>query len=183
MYLCRHGQSHYNAQGKLQGQLESPLTCLGKTQAKQLAISAKSWGITHIISSSLSRAQQTAQICGQLLEVPVAIQTGLEERHYGHWQGSSISQLPDFEEFKQHCYSHLDLAPCAGAESTAQVRTRMEKQLSVLAQAPSTGNLLVISHGDAIDCLITSWSAPRHMKNSQHLRLIKEANNFVLDNR
>lgn len=180
MYLCRHGQSFYNAQGKLQGQLESPLTSLGKEQAAHLALEAKKWGIRHVISSPLGRAQQTANICAQTLNLSVAVKTGFEERHYGHWQGSPINQLPDFEQFKKYCYLQLDWTPCDNAESTAQVRDRMLKQLSFLCQH-TDGNILLISHGDAIDCLLSIWTTPRNITNSQHLRLVKVANSFVLD--
>lgn len=180
LYLCRHGQSQFNANGILQGQLESPLTCLGKEQAASLAIRAKAWDIRHVISSPLGRAQQTAQICAQTLKLPMTVLNGFEERHYGHWQGNSISQLPALTTFKQQCYSQSDWQPCAGAESTKTVRARMLKQLTVLNQNYS-GNILLISHGDAIDCLLSQWTAPKNMNNSQHARLIKSEDGFVWD--
>tara|TARA_R110002167_G_scaffold197610_1_gene400628 strand:- start:356 stop:961 length:606 start_codon:yes stop_codon:yes gene_type:complete len=180
LYLCRHGQSQYNACGRLQGQLESPLTSLGKQQARDLALRAKAWNIKHIISSPLGRAQQTADICAQALKLSMAVCSGFEERHYGHWQGSYIEQLADFVVFKQQCYLKKDWLPCEGAESTENVRGRMLKQLSLLNQN-HTGNILVISHGDAIDCLLSKWTTPKNISNSQHLRLVKNTNSFVWD--
>lgn len=134
-----------------------------------------------MISSPLGRALQTAEICAQALNLSVKVQPGFEERHYGHWQGSSINQLHTFEYFKQHCYSQPDLLPCDGAESTATVRTRMTNQLKLLSQKYINGNILLISHGDAIDCLLSMCTTPKTMENGQHLRFVKVADNFVWD--
>ena len=180
LYLCRHGQSYYNVEGKLQGQIESSLTCWGKEQSSLLARSSKQWNISNVISSPLGRAQQTAEICAQALNLTVEVQPGFEERHYGAWQGLPISQLPAFEQFKQRCYSQVELTPCDGAESTATVRTRITNQLKLLSQRHINGNVLLISHGDAIDCLLSLYTTPKTMKNCQHLRLVKVAGNFVL---
>lgn len=179
--MCRHGQSDYNAKGLLQGQLDNPLTALGKEQATLLACRAKEWDISHIISSPLSRAKQTAEVCAQALNLIVEVQRGFEERHYGRWQGSPINQLQDYENFKQRCYSQADLIPCTGAESTTTVRTRITTQLKSLTQKHITGNILLISHGDAIDCLLSMWTTPKTITNGQHIRFVKVADNFVWD--
>lgn len=181
LYLCRHGQSLYNACGKLQGQLESPLTFEGIEQATLLSIQAKKWGISQLISSHLGRARQTADICAKALNLPVEVQSGFEERHYGDWQGLLIHQLHSFKRFKQGCYSHPDWAPCDGAESTTDVRIRMTSQLKLLSQKHIKGNVLLISHGDAIDCLLSMFTTPKNMTNAQHLRLVKTADSFIWD--
>ena len=182
MYLCRHGQSQYNAQGKLQGQLDNPLTALGEEQALLLACRAKKWNISTVISSPLARAQQTANICAQALNLPVAVQSAFEERCYGAWQGSPISQLHSFKQFKQNCYLQPDCVPCHGAESTATVRNRMTNQLKILSQQHINGNVLLISHGDAIDCLLSMYTTAKILANCQHLRFVKVADHFVWDN-
>jgi probable phosphoglycerate mutase len=185
LYLCRHGESQYNADGKLQGQLESSLTQLGRQQATLLANKAKLWNINRIISSPLGRAQQTAHICALESNLTVEVQKGFEERHYGEWQGSLLHQLPAFERFKQQCYSEPNLIPCDGVESTANVRIRMAKQLRLLNQTQGQkhepGNILLISHGDAINCLMSMWSPPINMANTQHVRLVKTTDSYVWD--
>lgn len=181
LYLSRHGQSDYNAQGRLQGQLESQLTSLGKQQAAQLAKTAQNWEIKHVISSPLSRARETAGICASALNLKAEVRCGFEERHYGDWQGSLISQLDRFENFKERCYLQPNAIPCDGAESTKDVRIRMTKQLALLNQTLGKGNILLITHGDAIDCLLSQWTKPITMKNGQHFRLIRTTDNFIWD--
>jgi probable phosphoglycerate mutase len=185
LYLSRHGQSDYNAQGRLQGQLESQLTSLGKQQAAQLAKTAQNWEIKHVISSPLCRARETAGICASALNLKAEVQSGFEERHYGQWQGSFLKQLHTFEHFKRHCYSKPNLLPCAGAESTTHVRSRMIEKLKLLnhTQEHNTGNILLISHGDAIDCLMSMWTTPLNMTNAQHVRLVRTTSSYVWDKR
>jgi probable phosphoglycerate mutase len=185
LYLCRHGQSQYNADGKLQGQLENDLTHLGQQQATLLANKAQQWNINRIVSSPLGRAKQTAEICARILDLTVEVQSGFEERHYGEWQGCLLHQLPSFERFQQRCYSEPKFIPCDGVESTEYVRTRMAKQLRLLnqtqSQKHSTGNILLISHGDAINCLLSMWTAPLNMTNGQSVRLVETTDSYVWD--
>lgn len=51
VYLVRHGETLWNAERRIQGQSDSPLTDKGETQARQVAERAKALGITHIITS------------------------------------------------------------------------------------------------------------------------------------
>ena len=118
-YLCRHGQSEFNALGLLQGHLESPLRSLGITQAESLALKAKQWEIDHIVSSHLGRAQQTAQICAEFINKAVLHSqlitpqstADLAERHLGAWQGKAVAQLAEFHQFSTLCYQQTHLTP------------------------------------------------------------------------
>lgn len=57
VYLVRHGETQWNAERRIQGQSDSPLTAKGEQQAMQVATRAKELGITHIISSDLGRTR------------------------------------------------------------------------------------------------------------------------------
>lgn len=65
VYLVRHGETQWNAERRIQGQSDSPLTAKGEQQAMQVATRAKELGITHIISSDLGRTWRTAEIIAQ----------------------------------------------------------------------------------------------------------------------
>lgn len=62
VYLVRHGETQWNAERRIQGQSDSPLTAKGEQQAMQVGERARSLGITHIISSDLGRTKRTAEI-------------------------------------------------------------------------------------------------------------------------
>lgn len=65
VYLVRHGETQWNAERRIQGQSDSPLTAKGEQQAMQVGERARSLGITHIISSDLGRTKRTAEIIAQ----------------------------------------------------------------------------------------------------------------------
>lgn len=178
-YIFRHGQSEFNAQGVLQGHLESPLTDLGRQQARSLANKIRQWNIQHIASSHLGRAQQTAQICAQALGVSHSVVPGLAERQLGCWQGQALNDLPEFAQFQQHCYQATSLLPGNDngyGETTATVRQRMQTILYQLANQHLGKNILMISHGDALACLMSLFTAPVHLHNTQGMKLVCQHN-------
>lgn len=178
LYLCRHGQSQWNAKGILQGQLNCSLSELGLQQAANLAAEAQSWYIQHIFHSDLTRAQQTAQICAKQLNLAPQSITGAQERNFGSWQGQAITHLSEYQRFRQECYNNLHAKPNAQSESTQEVRVRMQSAVKTISEA-ATGNVMLISHGDAIDCLLSLWTSPTQLKNCQHVRLTLKNHNFV----
>lgn len=100
----RHGQSTANAKGLWQGQLEFPLSPLGKEQARRAGQALEATGaFSGVYTSPLQRAAQTAGIISEALESSdgfkgeVARFDGLTERHGGVLQGRSLEQAR-FEE-------------------------------------------------------------------------------------
>ena len=85
IFWVRHGQSTWNAIDRMQGhELSPPLTDLGRTQSSQAADALVDRGVVHVLSSPATRAQETAAIIGERLDVPVVtepllLEKGLEE--------------------------------------------------------------------------------------------------------
>lgn len=171
IYLCRHGQSVWNQQGLLQGQLESPLSALGQQQAHKLALKAQDWKISAIFSSRLGRAEQSAQICAANLGLQHQTIIGLEERNFGQWQGRLPADISGYQLFTQQRYQHAQLRPGITGESTAEVKQRMLQALLSLAQNHPAANLLVISHGDALACLMSLWAPVLELPNTGGYKL------------
>ena len=171
LFVCRHGQSQWNRQGYLQGQLDSPLTALGETQMQQLAGAARQWNIGKVYSSDLGRAIHSARICAKALQVEHQIIDGLRERHFGNWQGRDIRQLPEYQTFRQYCYQDADLIPAQTGESSKQLLHRYQRALLSVAQRNENGNVLVIAHGDALNCLLGQWQPIVDLQNAQGLKL------------
>ena len=171
-YLCRHGQTHWNAARILLGQYQSEVTESGIEQAKQLAHSALSWGIDLVVSSHLLRAKQTAEICAKLLDTDHLIEAGFAERNFAEWQGREIAKIEGFKAFRQQCYSDVEHRPNSNAENTQEVRHRFLLALNTLAKAyPNSNAILVVSHGDAMDCAISNWTNPQYLKNGEFVVL------------
>ena len=87
LVMLRHGQTEYNAGSRMQGQLDTELSDLGRDQAVAAAeVLAKRQPML-IVSSDLRRALDTATALGERSGLPVQIDTRLRETHLGDWQG------------------------------------------------------------------------------------------------
>ncbi|MBU9765780.1 histidine phosphatase family protein [Mycobacterium sp. TNTM28] len=87
LVLLRHGQTEYNAGSRMQGQLDTDLSDLGRDQAAAAAeVLAKRQPLL-IVSSDLKRALDTAVTLGDRAGIAVAVDKRLRETHLGDWQG------------------------------------------------------------------------------------------------
>src|SRR6476646_7607297 len=87
LVMLRHGQTDYNAGNRMQGQLDTELSDLGRDQAVAAAeVLAKRQPLL-IVSSDLRRALDTAVALGERSGQPVLVDTRLRETHLGDWQG------------------------------------------------------------------------------------------------
>jgi glucosyl-3-phosphoglycerate phosphatase len=86
LVMLRHGQTDYNATNRMQGQLDTDLSDLGRNQAVAAAeVLAKRQPLL-IVSSDLRRALDTALALGERSGLPVEVDTRLRETHLGDWQ-------------------------------------------------------------------------------------------------
>ena len=83
LILIRHGQTVYNATGRMQGHLDTALSNAGEKQAEAAGRLLKNQGITRILASDLSRAKVTAELVGKQLGVDVEVDARLRETHLG----------------------------------------------------------------------------------------------------
>lgn len=87
LVLLRHGQTEYNASSRMQGQLDTDLSDLGRMQAIAAAeVLAKRQPLL-IVSSDLRRALDTALALSERAGLSVSVDTRLRETHLGDWQG------------------------------------------------------------------------------------------------
>jgi broad specificity phosphatase PhoE len=93
LVMLRHGQTEYNAGSRMQGQLDTDLTDLGRAQAVAAAeVLAKRQPLL-IVSSDLRRAYDTAVALGERTGLAVHVDTRLRETHLGDWQGLTHLQV------------------------------------------------------------------------------------------
>ena len=87
LILLRHGQTEWNATDRMQGQLDTELTELGRTQAKEAARELSTTHPLRIVTSDLRRAVDTATVLGEHTGVAVESDERLRETYLGDWQG------------------------------------------------------------------------------------------------
>ena len=144
--FLRHAESEGNAQGYLQGQIDSPLSERGKSQAAALAKRWKALGVTfdHLICSPLLRARQTAEPIAAALGLEIETEPLLAERSFGVLEGLS------FDEIRQSQPSVDYFSPFSPAgengESQVDLYLRSLQVLQKLVNRPP-GRCLVVAHG------------------------------------
>lgn len=153
LYLARHGETLWNKSQRLQGQLDSELTTLGKLQSANIADELATKNIQLIISSPLGRAISSATICQKKLNIPHQTSTNLMERNLGCWQGKEITKLkklPDYHEL----FNNVTSLTVKNSESALACGQRILDTLLQLAKEHLGQNILVIFHGEALRCLL-----------------------------
>lgn len=142
--LARHGQTAWNALGRLQGHTDIELDDTGRFQARELANSLREAGITRVCSSDLARAKETATIVAHELGLPPPhVDAELRERKFGVFEGLTrdqcASQHPDAWRAWVAQTSHPP-----GGEPRDDATARMQRALLRLV---ADGTTLVVSHG------------------------------------
>src|SRR4051794_25442226 len=91
--LIRHGETHWNKEGRMQGQNDSALTPLGLQQARHLGTRLKDVSFTALYSSDLGRAHQTARCIADATGHEVRADAGLRERCFGIFEGLTNAEI------------------------------------------------------------------------------------------
>ena len=168
-YLARHGQTEWNVEHRIQGQLDSPLTLQGKKQASQLAVQCGAVNITQILTSPLGRAVETATICAEVLNLTVKVVSGFEERHFGLWQGKLVAEVKVEANYNEITSQITDCKPEQG-ESAKQLLTRFEKALKAQLQTASDQTFLIVSHGDILRTFMAQFNLSSSFSSSTSLQ-------------
>jgi broad specificity phosphatase PhoE len=134
--LVRHGETDWNADGRLQGQTDRPLSGFGRTQAHKLAGELAEEKLEAIYSSDLARARETAEIVAEHLGLPVLLDPDLREKDWGTWEGLTAVER-DRVEFV--------------GESTEAHEKRILRALRRISEGhPDGGSVLVVTHGGSM---------------------------------
>ena len=136
LLLVRHGETDWNADGRLQGQTDRPLSDFGRQQARRLADELAAEDFEAIYSSDLARARETAEIVGARVGLPVMLDRGLREKDWGTWEGLTAVEC-DRVEF--------------AGESTEAHQERILRALQRISERhPGDGSVLVVTHGGSM---------------------------------
>jgi probable phosphoglycerate mutase len=152
--VVRHGETAWNAEGRIQGHLDSPLNEEGLAQALLLGDRLARESFSQLYSSDLGRALQTVQPIADRSGLPVVRDIELRERHLGIFQGltsvESERRAPDsYARFKARDPEHV----IPEGESIRQVYERVSRVFTGLLQRHSGERMVVVTHGGILDAL------------------------------
>jgi len=141
IYFVRHGESKHNATGIYAGTIDSPLTALGISQAKETGNLLKSKNIGNIITSNLTRAHDTATIISNIIAASntFSLQTTpyLNEVNFGDIQNKEIQNIDGL----------IYGVESGTGESLESLYNRGYKVLELLQNTTGEEHILVVGHG------------------------------------
>jgi broad specificity phosphatase PhoE len=148
LFLVRHGESTWNADGRWQGQADPPLSPLGERQA-EAAVRGFIEPIDAVWTSDLRRAARTAEIlaAGLGIDSPRP-EIRLRERDVGEWSGLTRAEI----EERWPGYLEGRRSP-SGFERDEDLRARAESAVLDLAHGAPEATLVVVTHGGVIRTL------------------------------
>ncbi|MBC7954415.1 MAG: histidine phosphatase family protein [Cytophagales bacterium] len=185
----RHGETAWNVDTRIQGQLDIPLNDTGRWQAERLAASVADEGVHAIYSSDLLRAYQTAQAIAQATGLPVNTDTALRERGFGEFEGHTYKEIEARwpEQSERWRKRDPDFSPGVTGESLHVFFERCVTVATRLAAAHPGQTIALVAHGGVMDCLYRAASrldlqAARswQLGNASINRLLYTAGGFTL---
>jgi 2,3-bisphosphoglycerate-dependent phosphoglycerate mutase len=169
IYLVRHGETDGNIARRHQVE-HSPLTAVGIEQAHAVAEKIKQLAPTHLLTSRLVRAIETARIIGEVNNLEMETNEHfIELIRPGHLYGYHHRS---FESFLFYVQWYLGRDGGAGAESYRALRERIKHAKEHLAQYPPDARVVVVSHAAFMGFFIA------HLCREQALNLFQAPQTF-----
>lgn len=146
--LVRHGETDWNAEGKLQGRTDIPLNNKGILQADECGehLQTTEWDV--IITSPLKRAKQTAIIINEKMNIPLIEMEAFIERGYGDAEGMTLEKRTSTYPDKVY----------PNQEDRLALEKRVMQGIREINQTYPDGNALLVAHGGVINAILANIS-------------------------
>lgn len=151
----RHGETAWNVDARIQGQLDIQLNATGRWQARRVGDALAGEALTTVYSSDLGRAHATAQAIADAAGVAVVAHPGLRERRFGVFEGKTFDEIHQtWPDHAQNWKKRIpEWEPPDGGESLLQLRERVTRTVSDLASRHAGEQIAVVAHGGVLDAL------------------------------
>ena len=150
----RHGETAWNVDTRVQGQLDIGLNTKGRWQAQQAALAVAGESIQALYASDLWRAYDTALSIASVTGLTVQTDEGLRERGFGAFEGKTFAEVEVLWPDQAFSWRKRvpDFAP-EGGESLLIFRERVLQAVSALAAKNMGEQIVLVSHGGVMDVL------------------------------
>jgi len=186
LVLVRHGQTDFNAEGRMQGHLDSELTEFGVAQVRRAAAVLARFDPARLISSDLSRAARSAEEIGLICGLAAKLDARLRETHLGEWQGLTPADVDARWPGALATWRADPTWSPPGGESRVAVAARAMPLIDELDQefaADPPRTVLLCAHGGlitALSCALLglqppSWTALGGLGNARWVTVQRRA--------
>lgn len=155
IYIVRHGQTEWNNEKRIQGQIDVPLNQIGIQQAINCSLYFSNIGIDQVYSSKLSRAIETARIItGDKMFIKTHDE--LNERNFGIWEShlweEIHTQIPNLKEIWKN--DDGSFKPQNGESLEDLVQRAQSFFKKIISENSLDSNILIVSHGGPIKSIL-----------------------------
>ena len=150
----RHGETAWNVDTRIQGQLDIGLNDVGRWQAQRLGQALADEELSAVYSSDLSRAFDTAQAVADGAGLSVQVDAGLRERDFGVFQGQTFKEIALRWPEQSERWRKRD--PAFGPEGGETLQVFYQRCVATaerLAAAHPGQTIALVAHGGVMDCL------------------------------
>lgn len=188
LIAVRHGETAWNVDTRIQGQLDISLNATGQGQARRVGAALAEEPIDAIYASDLSRAWETALAIAAPLGLQVQPEPRLRERAFGQFEGMSFAEIESKLPDQARLWRERDpgFTP-DGGESLVAFRDRVTGVAAELASRHPGELVVLVAHGGVMDVLYRAATrmalqAPRtwHLGNAAINRLLWSPEGFSL---
>lgn len=155
LLLVRHGETDWNAEGRIQGMLDVPLNALGLAQARVVGSElARSVDVAAVISSDLVRTRETAKPLIEATGFDVTFDARIRERHFGVLQGKTYAEwrVADAEGMARYHAGDPDYGP-EGGETARGFLERCVNAITDMVTACDEKTLILVTHGGVVSSM------------------------------
>lgn len=169
--IIRHGETEWNQEAKIQGQIDIPLNETGRAQSLAMAFNASRHKFSAIYSSDLKRASETAHALAEREGQEVKLLESLRERHYGIFQNVTKHEAGELYPVAHDLYIKRDLYyDFETGESLVNFAKRVHEAFDWLVEHHKNELIAVVTHAGVLDVIRrTATGKPLHEPRDFHI--------------
>jgi probable phosphoglycerate mutase len=169
LIVVRHGETAWNADKRMQGHLDVPLSAIGEEQARAAGARLNGERIDKIYCSDLQRARQTAEIIRSTREIELVTDLRLREIHMGSFQGMTQGEAKEkHADAWERFFIHDAEFALPGGQSRSQKQVEIADFMEQVVHENPDRRLLIVTHGGI---LIAMLRHVLHIPPSHHFRV------------
>ena len=194
LLLVRHGETDWNAKGRIQGMLDVPLNALGVQQAELVAAElARTIDSAELVSSDLARTRETTKPIFEATGFEPRFDPRIRERHFGVWQGKTYEEWRVLDAVGMARYNAGDpeYGP-EGGETATQFLARCVSAVSDIVTVSKVKTLILVTHGGVVSSMVRhaqglnpqsarTWSVPNASISEWRVDYVNDEPVFYVD--
>ena len=182
IYLYRHGETNWNVDDRITGQLDDKeirFTDLGYRQIDELSRKLRLNNIQVIYCSDYKRTSETANIANSKLGIPIFYQKELHGLNMGRYQGNILSKFSKEKEFVRAFQDYN--FPIDGGESINQLNARILKFILHICENEGYSRIAIVTHSAVISNLKAFLTHKKYVSLNECTLIYTNCKLYVID--